>query len=56
MIAERWGEVRLDAFYRSVGAHRKRAGAVEDAMRSVLGTTAREFTAQWQDYLRAELG
>ncbi|WP_030671286.1 hypothetical protein [Streptomyces cellulosae] len=56
MIAEQWGEVRLDEFYRAVGAHQKRAGAVEDAMKKVLDTTPEEFTAQWRDHLRAELG
>ncbi|MFF4013727.1 hypothetical protein [Streptomyces sp. NPDC001843] len=56
MIADRWGEVRLGEFYRAVGAHTKRAGAVEDALKKVLGTTPEEFTAQWQDYVRAQLG
>ncbi|MGW7258602.1 hypothetical protein [Streptomyces sp. NPDC054834] len=56
MIADRWGEVRLGEFYRAVGAHGKRAGAVEDALKKVLGTTPQTFTAQWQDYLRAQLG
>lgn len=56
MIAERWGEVRLDAFYRAVGAHRERPGAVEGALKSVLGTTTARFTADWQAYLRDQLG
>ncbi|AVH59193.1 MULTISPECIES: hypothetical protein [Streptomyces] len=56
MIADRWGEVRLNDFYRAVGDHEKRAGAVEDALRDVLHTTPEEFTAQWRDYLRAQLG
>ncbi|MFJ8543281.1 hypothetical protein ACIRFH_14915 [Streptomyces sp. NPDC093586] len=56
MIADRWGEDRLDAFYRAVGAHDERAGAVEEAMRDVLGTTPEEFTARWREYLRTELG
>ncbi|WP_432132589.1 hypothetical protein [Streptomyces tendae] len=55
MIAEQWGEDRLDAFYRSVGAHDKRAGAVEDALHEVLGTTPDDFTARWREYLRARL-
>lgn len=54
MIADQWGEDRLDAFYRAVGAHEKRAGAVEDAMDEVLATTPEEFTARWREYLRAE--
>jgi hypothetical protein len=56
MIAERWGEARLDAFYRAVGAHERRAGAVEDALAEVLGTTPEEFTGGWREYLRAEFG
>lgn len=56
MIADRWGEVRLGEFYRAVGAHGKRAGAVEGALKKVLGTDPDTFTAQWQDYLRAQLG
>ncbi|WP_425264769.1 hypothetical protein [Streptomyces incarnatus] len=55
MIADHWGPARLDAFYRAVGAHRKRAGAVEDALRTVLGTTPGEFTVQWRQYVRAQL-
>ncbi|MFF0228576.1 hypothetical protein [Streptomyces sp. NPDC004629] len=56
MIAARWGEDRLDAFYRAVGAHGRRAGAVEDALRRVLGTSPRDFTDRWRDYLRTQLG
>lgn len=55
MIAEQWGEERLDAFYRSVGAHDRRAGAVEGALHEVLGTTPDDFTARWREYLRARL-
>ncbi|MGW0085916.1 hypothetical protein [Streptomyces sp. NPDC003393] len=56
MIADRWGERKLDDFYRAVGAHRQRAGAVEDALRTVLGTDLEAFTGQWQGYLRTRLG
>lgn len=56
MIAERWGEVRLVEFYRAVGAHQERAGAVEGALKDVLGTSLEEFTAEWREYLRAQLG
>ena len=56
MIAGHWGTAELDRFYRAVGAHRQRAGAVEDALRTVLGTDLSAFTAQWRDYLRAQLG
>ncbi|MEW1679664.1 hypothetical protein [Streptomyces sp. NPDC093594] len=55
MIADRWGEDRLGAFYRAVGAHRDREGAVQDAMSRVLGTTPEDFTLQWRDYVRAAL-
>ncbi|MEU6812147.1 hypothetical protein ABZ920_24850 [Streptomyces sp. NPDC046831] len=55
LIAERWGEARLRAFYRAVGAHERRAGAVEDALREVLGTDLGTFTAQWREYLRTHL-
>ncbi|WP_416071309.1 hypothetical protein [Streptomyces sp. ME02-8801-2C] len=56
MIADRWGETRLGEFYRAVGAHGTRAGAVEGALADVLGTTPKEFTALWRDYVRAQLG
>ncbi|MGI5425278.1 hypothetical protein [Streptomyces sp. CA-179760] len=56
LIADRWGESRLGEFYRAVGDHRKRSGAVAEAMREVLGTTLEAFTEQWQEYLRAQLG
>ncbi|WP_190128942.1 hypothetical protein [Streptomyces mashuensis] len=51
MIADRWGEDRLVAFYRAVGAHAGRAGAVEGAVREVLGTSPEEFTARWRTYV-----
>ncbi|MGW3492779.1 hypothetical protein [Streptomyces sp. NPDC001020] len=56
MIADRWGEVRLNDFYRAVGDHSERAGAVEDALKKVLGTTPEDFTRQWRGYLTAQLG
>ncbi|MFI1756321.1 hypothetical protein [Streptomyces sp. NPDC020571] len=56
MIAEQWGEDRLDAFYRAVGAHGDRTGAVEDALHTVLGTTEQDFTAHWREYLRTRFG
>lgn len=55
MIEDRWGVDQLGRFYRAVGAHKKRAGAVEDAMKSVLGVTLADFTAQWRDYLQDQL-
>ncbi|WP_189930281.1 hypothetical protein [Streptomyces sulfonofaciens] len=56
MIADQWGGTRLKDFYRAVGAHRERAGAVDDAFRDVLGVSRAEFTARWRAYLRRELG
>jgi len=56
LIADRWGEARLNDFYRAVGDHHERAGAVEDALKKVLGTTPEEFTRQWRAYLTAQLG
>ncbi|MFE9770272.1 hypothetical protein ACFYOV_01035 [Streptomyces sp. NPDC005931] len=56
LIADQWGEERLRGFYRAVGAHGRREGAVETAMRDVLGTTPEDFTRRWRDYLRTELG
>ncbi|MEU9961719.1 hypothetical protein [Streptomyces sp. NPDC050982] len=56
LIAERWGEVRLGEFYRAVGEHEKRAGAVEAGMKEVLGTSLEEFTALWRAYVRDRLG
>lgn len=56
MIADQWGEAKLTGFYEAVGAHKKRPGAVQDALKDVLDTTPEEFTAQWRTYLRDELG
>ncbi len=56
MIADHWGEVRLNEFYRAVGEHGKRAGAVEGALKEVLGTTLDAFTERWRDYARGQLG
>jgi hypothetical protein len=56
LIADHWGEVRLNDFYRAVGEHRERAGAVEGALRDVLHTTPQEFTELWRQYLEGQLG
>lgn len=56
LIAERWGQEKLTAFYAAVGAHPRRGGAVEQAMGAVLDTTPGEFTADWRDYVSARLG
>ncbi|MGW7368454.1 hypothetical protein ACWGI8_34795 [Streptomyces sp. NPDC054841] len=51
LIAERWGEDRLTAFYRAVGDDGPAKGLHE-----VLGTDAEAFTADWREYVRARLG
>lgn len=56
LIADHWGEARLNAFYKAVGAHDGRTGAVDDALRNVLGVSRAEFTARWRTYLRDQLG
>lgn len=55
LIAERWGEEKLAAFYRAVGAHPQREGALEKALEDVLGTTPQEFTARWRAYVGERL-
>lgn len=55
LIAERWGESKLTDFYRAVGEHEKREGAVEDAMNEVLSVTPDEFGGLWRDYMRERL-
>ncbi|MFI6086700.1 hypothetical protein [Streptomyces sp. NPDC051218] len=56
MIADQWGEEPLTRFYEEVGTHKKKPGAVEDALREVLDITPQEFTERWRTYLREELG
>ena len=56
VIAERWGEEKLTAFYRTVGEGRHRDGAVERALSEELGITSAGFTAMWRDHLTAVLG
>ncbi|MFJ8075866.1 hypothetical protein ACIQ7Q_18470 [Streptomyces sp. NPDC096176] len=56
LIAERWGEKKLTAFYRSVGEGEHRDGAVERALSEELGTTPDAFTAMWRGYLLERLG
>lgn len=55
MIADQWGAARLAAFYRGVGGHPQRSGAVENALKQVLGITPESFTTRWQTYVRTEL-
>lgn len=56
LVAERWGEKRLIAFYRAVGANKQPDGAVEKAMNDVLSTTPQDFTVRWRAYVRRRLG
>ncbi|SDM15704.1 gluzincin family metallopeptidase [Streptomyces wuyuanensis] len=56
LIADRWGEDRLRAFYRAVGASEARDGAVESALDEVLGTSPERFTADWREYMGERLG
>ncbi len=56
MIADKWGEAKLVELYRRVGAARERDGALETALHDVLGLDAKQFTARWRTYVKAELG
>jgi hypothetical protein len=47
LLAEQYGQDRLLRFYRQVS----RTGDADAAFSSVLGTTQKQFTAQWRDYL-----
>ncbi|MFE4373940.1 hypothetical protein ACFRMN_38065 [Streptomyces sp. NPDC056835] len=55
LIARDWGERRLTDFYRAVGAHPGREGAVEKAAHDVLSTTPDDLTARWRDFARQRL-
>ncbi|MFI9234767.1 hypothetical protein [Streptomyces sp. NPDC053079] len=55
MIAEQWGEEKLVAFYRAVGGHRSREGALEAALREVLGVGQDDFTGRWRSYVAGGL-
>jgi hypothetical protein len=55
LIADTWGPKRLAAFYRAVGAHDGRPGAVADALHDVLATSPAAFTRLWQKYLTRRL-
>ncbi|MFJ4638827.1 hypothetical protein ACIP69_24860 [Streptomyces hygroscopicus] len=56
LIADRWGEKKLVAFYRTVGRAPERSGAVESALAKVVGVSLTEFTALWRKYVASELG
>ncbi|EST34721.1 hypothetical protein N566_18205 [Streptomycetaceae bacterium MP113-05] len=61
MIADRWGQDRLIAFYRAVGRAGGAAGgdgtteAVDRALRDVLATDRAAFTRMWRSSLRTQL-
>ncbi|MET8553339.1 hypothetical protein ABZV64_00010 [Streptomyces sp. NPDC004959] len=55
MIAERWGEPKLRDFYRVVGEHEGREGAVAAAARRVLGVSEGELVGRWRGYVREQL-
>ena len=50
MIAERYGEPALVRLYHAAGQQDQNT-----ALRSVLGLTTDQFTAQWRDYMRQQL-
>jgi len=58
MIAGRYGEAAVVRLYQAVGhaATLDPAVALRDGLAAVLGTTPQRFTADWLDYLRAQLG
>ncbi|MFI6702040.1 hypothetical protein ACIBJC_24245 [Streptomyces sp. NPDC050509] len=56
LIAAQWGEEKLTAFYRAVGTHPGRGGAVEKAAHDVLATTPERLTELWRDRVRRRLG
>ncbi|MFI1796009.1 hypothetical protein ACH427_01430 [Streptomyces sp. NPDC020379] len=56
MIAEHWGEEKLVAFYRAVGGHQRRAGALPAALHQVLGVSEADFTRRWRAYVTQQLG
>ncbi|ASY35360.1 hypothetical protein [Streptomyces sp. CLI2509] len=55
MIAEQWGEPKLRDFYRAVGEHEGRDGAVAAAARKVLGVDEAELVGRWRGYVREQL-
>ncbi|NGN68424.1 hypothetical protein G5C51_31570 [Streptomyces sp. A7024] len=52
LIAERWGQEKLEAVYRGVG----KGGRVGAVLQEELGVGLGEFTESWRSYLRAQLG
>jgi hypothetical protein len=58
LLADRYGQDGLLRFYRAVGREREAdpAGAVERALRSELGSSTAELTAEWRAALQRDLG
>jgi hypothetical protein len=55
LIAERYGQSKLVAFYKAVGtAPAGTADPVDHAFRTVLGTTTAEFTVKWRSFVLNE--
>lgn len=55
LIAQRYGQGKLVAFYKAVGtAPAGTADPVDHAFRTVLGTSTAEFTAKWRIYVLTE--
>jgi hypothetical protein len=51
-IAEKYGQGKLVAFYKAVGtAPEGTADPVDQAFRTVLGTSTKDFTAKWRAYV-----
>lgn len=52
LIADRWGQEKLEAVYRGVG----KGGGVSAVLQKELGVDLAEFTASWRSFLVAQLG
>lgn len=51
-IAEKYGQAKLVAFYKAVGtAPEGTADPVDDAFRTVLGTSTKDFTVKWRAFV-----
>jgi len=54
-IAEKYGQAKLVAFYKAVGtAPAGTADPVDQAFRTVLGTSTKDFTVKWRAYVLAK--
>jgi len=55
LIAEKYGQAKLVAFYKAVGtAPAGTADPVDHAFRTVLGTTAADFTVKWRAFVLSQ--